>query len=725
MVAKIAVKPLVSEMLPSFVAEDNPIFVSFMEAYFEYVEQRGMPLAMMRSMKDYIDSDAMLGDFITSFFEEMKEIPKNIIADKQLLAKHIYELYQAKGTIRSYDLLFRIMFGESCRVYLPREDMLRVSGGNWSRSIVIRATQIQGDPFDLAGQKIQQFSGSTIKASAVVDNVVSIDYNGGKLYDLFLSSGTILGSFDSENDIASDSISVRAIQTPVIEKFIRRGGLYKPGQILNLLDTIGEGCEISISTTLPGSIDTCLILDGGSGHSVGETLNLIGDGHGAILKVKSVDSNGAITSVNIWEGGQGYYTPAYVDFGLASGKIICTGRNVGQVGEYAYQFIGYGYTNAPIGLFDTNVIIGDHSTNFVDGETVIIQDDYIINENYGDILLESGESVLSEISETEAQSMVLVSSSDNEATIQGVMDDIYFLLEDGNNRLLLEDGIVAELEISTQVFTNRTFIGTQSGAKARILYNNPASIDMNIGSTAVLVGRYLNDDSKISEYGKRIQDSYYYQDFSYVIRSGIQIDKYKNAIYKLLHPAGTAMFGSISIESRLEQSMKIVLGLTAIVKKIIASFCKNEIKLSENFVKIKSQLYTRNDSRNSNYLLDRMKFGFGPHLGGINGTSKTVQTYSNAFNQALIYNSSIPNAHFEKLTFNDVYEYSTNYWIDSNIWNDLNIWNYLNTYSEYSNYKIKFRDMNLAYPSYVYHYQDQLWIDNQIWSDNSDYWIEP
>ena len=40
MVAKIGIKPVVSEQLPSFVAEDNPVFIAFMEAYFEYVEQQ-------------------------------------------------------------------------------------------------------------------------------------------------------------------------------------------------------------------------------------------------------------------------------------------------------------------------------------------------------------------------------------------------------------------------------------------------------------------------------------------------------------------------------------------------------------------------------------------------------------------------------------------------------------------------------------------------------------
>ena len=46
---------------------------------------------------------------------------------------------------------------------------------------------------------------------------------------------------------------------------------------------------------------------------------------------------------------------------------------------------------------------------------------------------------------------------------------------------------------------------------------------------------------------KYIQDSYFYQKFSYVLKTGKNIDDWKNAFTRLIHPAGFIFFGEILI----------------------------------------------------------------------------------------------------------------------------------------------------------------------------------
>lgn len=60
--------------------------------------------------------------------------------------------------------------------------------------------------------------------------------------------------------------------------------------------------------------------------------------------------------------------------------------------------------------------------------------------------------------------------------------------------------------------------------------------------------RYLNNDGFLSD-RKYIQDSYYYQDFSYVIKTGKTIEAWRDVVKKLLHPSGFAFFGQINIVS--------------------------------------------------------------------------------------------------------------------------------------------------------------------------------
>jgi len=58
--------------------------------------------------------------------------------------------------------------------------------------------------------------------------------------------------------------------------------------------------------------------------------------------------------------------------------------------------------------------------------------------------------------------------------------------------------------------------------------------------------KWTGDDGKISHL-KKIQDSRYYQSFSYVIKTGQTIDNWNDAVKKLLHPAGFAFFGEVVI----------------------------------------------------------------------------------------------------------------------------------------------------------------------------------
>jgi len=61
-------------------------------------------------------------------------------------------------------------------------------------------------------------------------------------------------------------------------------------------------------------------------------------------------------------------------------------------------------------------------------------------------------------------------------------------------------------------------------------------------------GYYLSDNGLLSSTNK-LQDNYYYQDFSYVIRSELPITNYRDAIKKLVHPSGYAVFGDLLLKA--------------------------------------------------------------------------------------------------------------------------------------------------------------------------------
>ena len=59
-------------------------------------------------------------------------------------------------------------------------------------------------------------------------------------------------------------------------------------------------------------------------------------------------------------------------------------------------------------------------------------------------------------------------------------------------------------------------------------------------------GLFTNNDGFLSD-KKFLQDSFYYQKFSYVLRTGSNIADWSNAFTRLIHPAGFKFFGEIAI----------------------------------------------------------------------------------------------------------------------------------------------------------------------------------
>ena len=67
--------------------------------------------------------------------------------------------------------------------------------------------------------------------------------------------------------------------------------------------------------------------------------------------------------------------------------------------------------------------------------------------------------------------------------------------------------------------------------------------------------RYSDDQGIVSSSNQKITDTYYYQDYSYVVKSRTSIDVWRDLIKKTTHPAGFQLFGEVLIESDAQASM--------------------------------------------------------------------------------------------------------------------------------------------------------------------------
>ena len=224
------------------------------------------PVQNIQQLMEYADID----DTIDSFFDQFKEsflrtIPKDLTTgvNERNLLKNIKDLYRAKGTRKGHELFFRILLNEEITLAYPRQDMLRVSDGNWAEDEILRVTLIDdtilmedasatnGDIFilnedggqvalddgtlnalqtvtstdnllNLVGQEITQASVIDLSilaggayynlgypiintATALVDSITSYSLSGQSVYQLNLSKGSVVGTFATGHTVTATS----------------------------------------------------------------------------------------------------------------------------------------------------------------------------------------------------------------------------------------------------------------------------------------------------------------------------------------------------------------------------------------------------------------------------------------------------------------------------------------------------------------------------------------
>ena len=601
----VSVKSTIPKQVPSFIEDDHPLFVKFVEAYFEYIERENGPVSFVRNALNYIDPSVAMDEFITNFFEEMKDIPQDILANKQLLAQHVFELFQAKGTIKGYQLLFRILFNEDIEVYLPKFDLLRPSDGKWVRDHIIRSTISQGNPFDLIGKEIYQLDEFAVKkARARVENIIYLE--NLDVYDVYVSGNSILGEFSDEL-ITSGSVDIIPQLSPKFTPKLSRGSGYALGDRLKHYDS--NEFDARVVTIKGGPITKVIILDGGEGHTVGEHIPITSStGEGADLRVESV-VDGKITSIRIVDGGQGYQQ--FIQFRVNdNGCFIAVGDSIGGILDISVKDPGVGHTSPPISSIDTVGVISNPSTGFVSNEPIELLPTTILTEEYSGFLLEDGDVILTESQPSYSVQYTIGNVTCNTAKFSGFFGSVELNQEDDYG-ILLETGSKLIGETSNGSIAHRTIRGTLSGAVARVIYLNPADIDSTLYTVFDTGARFINDDGKLSEFTKRIQDSRYYQEFSYVIKSGFSIKDYRSTIYKLMHPAGTTVFGAINVQSLISVVAKVVSSLSSTVLKILEIYF-NQSK-SVTFHADITSIVSLDQSKSRDYSwVETNKFYFGP-----------------------------------------------------------------------------------------------------------------
>ncbi|MDP7367984.1 MAG: hypothetical protein QGH83_12110, partial [Candidatus Pacebacteria bacterium] len=314
------------------------------------------PVQNIQQLMEYADID----DTIDSFFNQFKEaflrtIPRDLTSgvDERNLLKNIKDLYRAKGQRKGHELFFRILLNEDVSLSYPKDDMLRVSDGNWSEEQILRVTKIDdtilmenasasaGDIFILnedggqiitedsvtgtsnllylVGQEITQNLVADLsilpggayyglgypiigRATALVDSISSYKYAGQDVYELVLSNGSLVGTFATGHTITATSNA-----DPDVTLYGKLASIvteYNAGstssQYYDITDPItvaadnGNDASVKIGALSAGNIPNIIVDAGGSGYENGD-----------VVTVNNANTNGAglVADVAMVNGG--------------------------------------------------------------------------------------------------------------------------------------------------------------------------------------------------------------------------------------------------------------------------------------------------------------------------------------------------------------------------------------------------------------------------------------
>ena len=219
-------KNRVEELIPEGLLEIALPFIEFLKKYYEFMEQDEFsPSSVINRDQIVRNTETTSRLFLQRLYGEVgssQYINKdNLDGDVANLLKNTRILYEAKGSLESVKVLFRIIFGEDVDVYLPRDFILKPSDGNWDRQFSIMARLVSGDPFDIVGQFVEITSQFPNQPEQKIQaEVIRVESTANPLlYEVFISKYSINVFFYEATLILDD---VEMTIEPITDRLINQ-----------------------------------------------------------------------------------------------------------------------------------------------------------------------------------------------------------------------------------------------------------------------------------------------------------------------------------------------------------------------------------------------------------------------------------------------------------------------------------------------------------------------
>jgi len=602
---------LVENQFPSFYKEEGPKFIAFVKAYYEWLEESGKTNDLGRNLFSLRDIDTTSTQFLDEFRKKYQYvIPKNIPGDTRFLQKHILDLYRSKGSVDGLKLFFRLLYNEDVDIYIPSYDILKPSDGKWIERKYIEGSYSDYNQFF----ENKAITGSQSGATAYVEAYVKNFINGRVIHLFFLSDiqGSFLVGERIAYASLDFNLAPKIQGSPVSINVTGTTPNNATGD--TLLPSAANGSGVGLKTLaskvrIAGSSNATIdfkIINGGSGYTTSPTItittgsNTTGSGAtftGVILSNvssfsyslsyinnlinrtanQSFNANTAVANATeyISFANNTYANGDYVQYTTAAGNTALSGLSNGS-----YYFVR-GANSTALQLAAGNTITYNTSPlNLTAGASetghylslVPITNLAINAVTYGSTLNNASLSTVLDSALTSQTISVgtisqltginLGSGYDGYVNIQvtepklvgyGIPDGSGGVT--GNNAVLTGNVVLGTGLVQNVVVKNSGYGYHTLGESIQLFNSTQANTNqitqgtINLGAVGFSEGFWQGTQSFLDS-NKYIQDSHFYQEYSYEIKFVTSIHKYINILKELVHPVGNKVFGKTLITAK-------------------------------------------------------------------------------------------------------------------------------------------------------------------------------
>jgi hypothetical protein len=635
----------VEELIPVQFRKNTQTFSAFLEDYYRFLNSRDNPSYVIdRIISEHnIDSvvDSKFLDKIS--FEIAQGVPESPYVQKAFLLKRIIDYYNIRGSKESVLFFFRVFFNEEVTTTYPWDRVLFTSDGRWKFSRKMKLIPIRGTANDLVGQTIQQVNQlGNVVSQANVLNAVEYKFNERSFFEVEFSSDAIFGDFDFDAEVRTQDQSFRGLVYRSLTdiEVVDRGSNYEVNDYIFL-----EGFENTSPSAFVSKV-------GANGQLLGVQINSYGNSqelHYSETFVPGPESDG-----------KKVYFNGIADVRFFNGELDFTTVNgIELFDESVFTFQVYDGKRVDVsGTYDhanTRLLL---DSIFIDDETLTLHDFVYYNNpesfNLENIEVDENEdialTILDPVSEIGAGDLIslqnindtgdLISFLQTQQLFVGTVTDV----GDGKKRFLIYSDSSLNTKIKATNFDdtesfNLSGSPSVSGPLPPISFDDSlrtlenavikstngtgASLGFQFGSFYTLDGFYENTRGRTSS-DIVLQDSFFFQTFSYLIRSTLSISDWKPPFDDLVHPSGFEVFNEINNESLLQTGQDIDGEIS------VFAYIPPKINVIETTtVQTQASMLTQNYTSDAYFLEDYTGSQYSSEqLPAVAGTTSTIEVYS-------------------------------------------------------------------------------------------------